>query len=67
MARKRQTRKTDWPDPAGVREVRRWRQELVSKAGGTVEGLAAYLQRRAEGCTSQRSQATRNTKKDRAA
>ncbi|MEK6607258.1 MAG: hypothetical protein AABZ30_06305 [Myxococcota bacterium] len=33
-------------DPPPVADVRRWRAKMVEAAGGTVEGLVAYLKRR---------------------
>lgn len=33
-------------DPPAVRDVRRWRATVSEDAGGTLEGLVDYLQRR---------------------
>jgi hypothetical protein len=46
MARK--TRQTRPQDPPGVAEVRRWRAKLMKRAGGTIQGLMAYLDQRAD-------------------
>ena len=38
-------KQTSWPDDPVVNEVRKVRQEIWREAGGTIEGLLAWLDR----------------------
>ena len=43
MSRDSRAKTKDWPDPAGVADVRRWRTKLMKRAGGTMAGLMALV------------------------